>query len=217
MSNATAPTPPAQTARKPLPWRRRISRNSKHFNSDDMPKDGRDLTVKIEAVADGKLEGFFGGKKGDPKDTVFLKFVGHKKALGLNSTNADTIEMIHGTDIPEEWIGKLVTLFVDPTVRGGDGKKREGIRVRPRKPTEQQWLASQAGYKPPPFDLELALKEIASTETVEDLEQWRRDLRAVPKEHVERVRDEWAKRKTKLEQSGALDLPVEPDPDAETL
>lgn len=203
-------------ARKPLSWRRRITRNSKHFNSDDMPRNGRDLTVKIQAVADGKLEGFLGGgKKGDPKGTVFVSFVGIKKPLGLNRTNAGTIEMITGTDIPEDWIGSLITLYVDSNVQGSSGKT-EGVRVRPRKPTEQQWLASQAGYKAPPFDLDLALAEIAAAGSVADLDEWRRNLRSVPKDHVDRIRDAWAARKTLLEQAEASGFAVDAPEDEAT-
>lgn len=183
------------------PWRRQIDRNSKYFCSDDMPKSGRDLTVKIERVTRGKLEGFSSGKKMDPKGTLFLHFVGIKKPLGLNRTNGDTVEQVTGSEKPRGWLGQLLTLYVAQV--NGTGGKTEGIRIRPRKPTEAQWQACQAGYKAPPFDIDLALKSIAEASTVDELEIWRDTVRSIPPEHVTTVREAWSKAKAALEFAAA--------------
>ena len=57
-----------------------------------------------------------------------LHFTGDLAALILNSTNTDTMIELFGGET-EEWIGKRVTLFVDPNVIYA-GKKVPGLRIK---------------------------------------------------------------------------------------
>jgi hypothetical protein len=59
-----------------------------------------------------------------------LKFVGKKKALVVNKTNAQRIAMMYGNDT-DEWIGKSITLYVD--IVDFQGKATEAIRIKVRK------------------------------------------------------------------------------------
>ena len=71
-----------------------------------------------------------------------LKFKEFEKPLVLNSTNGQLIEAILGSDDSDDWIGKTIVLWNDPTV-GFAGKITGGIRVRAMK---------TAGPKAPPQD-----------------------------------------------------------------
>ena len=61
-----------------------------------------------------------------------LKFKEFDKPLVLNSTNGQLIEAILGSDESDDWIGKTIVLWNDPTV-GFAGKITGGIRVRAMK------------------------------------------------------------------------------------
>ena len=44
------------------------------------------------------------------RNMLFLQFKGASKELGINVTNGQIIEALHGTPDPDKWIGKTVTL-----------------------------------------------------------------------------------------------------------
>ena len=93
--------------------------------------DGRDVTVTIESVGRVELPAQQ-GKKAAKKP--MLKFVGEKKTLVCNITNARAIMAMYGPD-PKDWKGKRITLYGTTTQFGRDTV--ECIRVRPRIPGEK--------------------------------------------------------------------------------
>jgi hypothetical protein len=69
-----------------------------------------------------------------PEQKWCLLFHEIEKPLVLNVTNTQTCELILGSDNTDDWIGKRIVLYVDPTVMYA-GKVQGGIRVRAPKPT----------------------------------------------------------------------------------
>ena len=55
------------------------------------------------------------------------------KGLVFNATNINTCTALFGTDETDEWIGKRVTIYVDPNVMFG-GKKVGGLRIKSGSP-----------------------------------------------------------------------------------
>jgi hypothetical protein len=88
---------------------------------------GKDVTVTIEGVSQGVLIG--DGNKKSKKPAV--AFVGAKKRLALNKTNAKTIAAMYGSDTTN-WVGKRITLYPTTTTFGRDTV--ECVRVRPSIP-----------------------------------------------------------------------------------
>lgn len=77
-----------------------------------------------------------------------MEVKGHPKKLILNNINWDTLENAYGED-SDDWIGKEMELYVDPSVMFG-GKRVGGVRVRiPTAPAGNGEL----------WNLERALKE----------------------------------------------------------
>ncbi len=88
-------------------WRKDVKKDSPflyHFDIEGMTP----LDVVIEGYE--SIEAFCPGKK--QKGTLWcLKFKGAKKALGVNVTNGNLIESLHGSD-KEDWVGKKITLRI---------------------------------------------------------------------------------------------------------
>lgn len=83
-----------------------------------------DLTVTIKSC---DLETL--GQGQDAQTKPVMAFNETEKKLVINQTNWDAIEALHGPD-SEGWIGKKITLYVDPHVRFGS-KVVPALRVRP--------------------------------------------------------------------------------------
>jgi hypothetical protein len=99
--------------------------NAKYLKKEDIssPIDTSILWIKEEEVtAPGK----------GTETRLVLYCDGLKKGLVLNTTNADALLDITGTDDYEQWSDISIELYVDPDVKYG-GKKIGGIRIR--KPT----------------------------------------------------------------------------------
>lgn len=90
---------------------------------------GQDHAVTIEAVLPKEELTMQGGKK---ETKPVLTFVGRKKKLVLNKTNAKAIAKLHGTDT-SNWIGKQITLYPSHTKCGKETVECVRIRV-----TEQE-------------------------------------------------------------------------------
>lgn len=94
------------------------------IDESDLPED---VTVTVAGVALETLT----RPGGDKDEKVVVTFKGAKKKLVLNKTNATRIAKMYGNDT-EQWLGKPVTLYFDPTIKFG----REtvgGVRVRIKK------------------------------------------------------------------------------------
>jgi hypothetical protein len=85
---------------------------------------GKEPTVTIESVTTKE----FTDKEGVTKKKLLVSFVGSKKALVCNVTNARRIAHLHGPDYGL-WAGKQVQLKVEMVDFGG--KIMDGIRVFP--------------------------------------------------------------------------------------
>ena len=91
-----------------------------------------------------------------PDDPVEMKWLVHfeqfDKAMVLNSTNINALGRACGSDDTDDWTGKEVIVYVDPTI-GYGGKITGGLRIRkyvvaappkqavkaaPRQPVEKQ-------------------------------------------------------------------------------
>ena len=92
------------------------------FKAADL--DGGSLSLTIEDVACEDLK----QKDGDTRPKLVLSFVGEKRKLPLNKTNANAIANAFGKDWQNSWAGKQVTLCTVPTTFG------DGIRVIAQKP-----------------------------------------------------------------------------------
>ena len=96
---------------------------------------GNDATVAVESVKIEELQ--MAGGKTESKPVV--RFVGKKKALVLNKTNAKTVAGLCGTQT-DEWPGKRITLF--PTTTKFGRETVDCLRVRPDAPAVKETTGS---------------------------------------------------------------------------
>jgi hypothetical protein len=69
----------------------------------------------------------------DDKEKLALYFEELEKGMICNATNINLLIALLGSDETDDWVGKQVTLYVDPTIMFG-GKKVGGIRIRSASP-----------------------------------------------------------------------------------
>jgi len=103
-----------------------------------MPKIGDMIESKFlkkEDVGDGKLLVISGIKQynvamqGAEQDMKWCaEFNGDDKPLVLNSTNLHLLEASFGSDDTDDWVGKAIVVYNDPSVSFG-GKITGGVRV----------------------------------------------------------------------------------------
>jgi hypothetical protein len=102
---------------------------SKYLKQADVTPD---LTVVIDSY---KVENL--AQDGQPEDNNYcLYFKGDAKPLVLKKTNGKLISMTLGSENLDDWIGKQITLYVDPTI-AFRGDIVGGIRVRYYAPQQQ--------------------------------------------------------------------------------
>lgn len=92
------------------------------IDESDLPEP-KTVTIESVAVEDLQLPG-----ASTKERRVVVSFVGAKKRMVLNKTNAKRIAKMHGKKT-EDWTGKEVVLWFDPSVKFG----REtvgGVRVK---------------------------------------------------------------------------------------
>lgn len=105
---------------------------SNYLKADDLC--GNNTTVTI---ASSELEEIGQGR--DQKTKLVLSFVGKKKKMVLNKTNANTISKLYGDDT-DEWVGERIILTAREVEFQGDMVL--ALRVSLQKPSQQ--VASQA-------------------------------------------------------------------------
>jgi len=88
---------------------------------------GKDVTVQIEKVMAGQIQ----GEKGRKNKKPVVSFRGKSKRLALNKTNSKIIAKLYGNDV-EQWAGKWITIY--PTTTDFGGETVECIRIRTRVP-----------------------------------------------------------------------------------
>lgn len=95
---------------------------SKYLRAENLPPSSR-VPVTIESFEIGS----FKDDQGVEKKQVCLKFVGKDKLLGLNKTNATTIEALIGSPDVDTWAGYQIKLYRTKTDFGG--KQVDCIRI----------------------------------------------------------------------------------------
>ena len=93
------------------------------MKKEDVPASGSQFVIASVSVEE------IGGEDRKP----VVKFQDGRKFV-LNKTNAGRISFALGTSEVEQWAGKTITLYNDPTVEYG-GKMVGGIRVATPAPT----------------------------------------------------------------------------------
>lgn len=84
------------------------------------------LTVTIESVEPNEYQG---------RKQLVLKFVGKEKKLGLNPTRWKTMAAMFGPET-NDWVGKEIKIYVDPTVTNPEGAVVGGVRIQYDPPGE---------------------------------------------------------------------------------
>jgi ribosomal protein L34E len=91
---------------------------------------GQEITVTIASVTTAEVIGDGGKKSTKP----IMKFVEPVKPLITNTVNFKRITKLLGSRYIEDWIGKQVILYGDPTVTFGK-EVVGGVRVKDKLPT----------------------------------------------------------------------------------
>jgi len=117
---------------------------------------GKDVTVQIEKVTAGQIQ----GEKGRKNKRPIVAFRGKSKRLALNKTNSKIIAKLYGNDV-EQWAGKWITIY--PTTTDFGGETVECIRVRVRVPQASKPGSQQPEPEPtePDVDDEPDANEVA--------------------------------------------------------
>lgn len=95
----------------------------------------------------------------EPEHKWCLAFEESEKPLVLNSINIQLCERIFASDDTDDWVGKRIVLYVDPTVSYA-GKVVGGIRVRAPKVANQTAAKKAPSLPPPPVTEDLTEDEI---------------------------------------------------------
>ena len=90
---------------------------------------GKDLTVTIERIQGGVVEGEGGRKDKAP----LIWFKGAKKPMVCNKTNMKTLHSLFGTFSAKGLVGKRITLYAT-TCKGARGGMVDCVRIRPNAP-----------------------------------------------------------------------------------
>ena len=116
-------------------------RESKFLKQTDV---GAGMLFTVESIEQHNV-----AKDGaDPELKWCMTFAEADKPLVLNSTNIQLCQNIFGSDDTDDWVGKKVVLYSDPTV-SFQGKLVGGIRVRAPKVAKPA-AASKPVLKPKP-------------------------------------------------------------------
>lgn len=111
-------------------WKKMTNPN---YMGDYSIPEGCDLIATIDYVAQEKVVGV-GGKS---EMEVVAHFSDGNKPLILNKTNMKTIQKIYKTPYIEDWKGRKIQIYYDPTVKFGRDTVG-GLRIRDSIPAQQQ-------------------------------------------------------------------------------
>ena len=98
-----------------------------------------DVGVGVLWTIRGIQEENVGGDETDPQMKWVLYFKEAQKGLVLNKTNITRIEQVTGSDDTDNWMGKQIVIYWDPTIEFM-GEIKGGLRVRAPKSKEEQEL-----------------------------------------------------------------------------
>ena len=133
------------------------SRNSKHKHQQGKEKTNMHISNFTESkflrkndvdppvlVTIGELEQVDVSMPREPAELKWaLHFAELEKPLIMNSTNAELIKQITGSEETDDWVGHKIVLYKDDTVSFG-GKLVGGIRVRAQKKTIEKPVSKRA-------------------------------------------------------------------------
>ena len=98
-----------------------LSQSNYLAKKDVMPP----VTVTIAGLTSENM-----AKQGEPEEMKYvLQFVENIKPMVLNVTNGQLIAHVTGSEETDDWAGKKITLYNDPSISFG-GKLTGGIRVQ---------------------------------------------------------------------------------------
>lgn len=92
---------------------------------------GQEITVTIASITTSEVIGDGGKKSTKP----IMKFVEPVKPLIANTVNFKRITKLFGSKYIEDWIGKQIILYGDPSVKFGS-ETVGGVRVKDKLPTD---------------------------------------------------------------------------------
>jgi len=101
---------------------------------------GEEKLVTIKAIDVNEITGT-GGKK---EDRPVMHFHEQVKPLILNSTNFKTLTKLFQSPYIEDWAGRQITLYGDPTVKFG-GEIVGGVRIRRELPVATSEACADCG------------------------------------------------------------------------
>ena len=102
---------------------------SKYLKQSDV-EDEREFTIR--KIGKGNV-----AREDEPEDIKWMvAFEETKKPMVLNSTNIQLMAKACGSEDTDDWVGKKVTIYVDPNVSFG-GKLVGGLRVKVAKPSKK--------------------------------------------------------------------------------
>ncbi len=93
---------------------------SAYLQKEDIPDSG--AVVRVRAAKEETLEE-------NERSKLILYFDGLDQGLVCNKININVLIDVLGSDETDDWIGRDIELYVDPSVMFG-GKRVGGIRVR---------------------------------------------------------------------------------------
>jgi hypothetical protein len=88
----------------------------------------QEITVTIDKVATEMVK----GSDGKSSSCLVMSFIGGKKPMILNKTNAKIVTRVLGTPYIEQWNGKKIILYVAKV--NAFGEEVDAIRVKNQKP-----------------------------------------------------------------------------------
>ena len=107
--------------------------------------DGEDKVLTIEKLDENTVEN---RKKQTKEVKRILHFVEDERPLILNVTNGKTIEAVLGSPYWEDWVGKKIALYVNPSIPNNFDPENPGaVRVRPYAPKETDVICADCGKK----------------------------------------------------------------------
>lgn len=156
-------------------WRTVIKRmDQAYIYAEDLGPAGTVVDVEVTSAGVGKVK-----NPGGAKELIWIGFRDHQKKLGLNATNAKTMEAICGSAHWGDWRGWITLVVVhkdamrDPTAEGGTSPM-DVIRIAPQRPAAPR---SPAGEHPliARFDACSSRKDFVALDT-----EMRADWKGIP-------------------------------------
>lgn len=118
-------------------WKR--LQNKDYLGEHDF-ESGEEKIVTIASIDTGEVMGDGGLKSTKP----IMRFLEDVKPLIVNTTNFKTMQRLFHSKYIEDWLGKQIALYGDPSVKFG----REvvgGVRVKKELPVIKETLCSECG------------------------------------------------------------------------